>query len=41
MIISIYDRNNNGGVKVNIKRKKRVCEMSSQEILMSGFGMFR
>lgn len=41
MVKKIYvkDLSNNGVVPVTIK--KRVCEMSSQEMISTCFGMFR
>lgn len=44
MIKAIYHNGSNGPVKVNIskvKTYKRVADMSSQEIIATGFGMFR
>ena len=40
----IYDNGNNGLVKVSRaakKQGKRLCEMSAQEIMATGCGLFR
>lgn len=40
----IYDNGSNSLVRVHLQAKKqhkRLCEMSAQEIMATGFGMFR
>lgn len=43
-IMVIYDDGSNGLVKVTRaarKQRKTLCEMGAQEIMATGFGMFR